>query len=233
MVLNLALMVLRLARMVQSIASMMLWFAPMVLKLAPLVLRLGLMVQWLAPKVQRFALMVLRLARMVLKLALMVQWLAPMVQWLDPLAMSKNYKWESRLELIICIYLIQAVFIVKHVNKQIQYYGCSRILLLRTCSGAEQRIILYPPQYSPQKEWRRDGGADPSFTDCPMGIPPRRNSRQKLELDNLPNRTSSRDGGGGCWRRWRISFARNRAAERSTSSRRQGCLDGIVRENRF
>ena len=72
------------------------------------------------------------------------------------------------------------------------------ILFLRTCSGAEQRIILDPPQYSPQKEQRRDGGADPSFTDRPMRIPPRRNSRRKLEPDNLPNRTSSRNGGEGC-----------------------------------
>ena len=37
-------------------------------------------------------------------------------------------------------------FIVKHVNKQTQYYGCSMIPFLRTCSGAEQRIILDPPQ---------------------------------------------------------------------------------------
>ena len=43
-----------------------------------------------------------------------------------------------------------------------------------------------------------DGGADPSFTDHPMRIPPRRNRRRKLEPDNLLNRTSSRDGGGGC-----------------------------------
>ena len=86
----------------------------------------------------------------------------------------------------------------KNVNKHIQYYGCSMIIIKRTCSGAEQRIILDPPQYSPQKEWRRDGGADPSFTDRLMRIPLRRNSRRKLEPDNLPNRTSSRDGGGGC-----------------------------------
>ena len=86
----------------------------------------------------------------------------------------------------------------RNVNKHIQYYGCSMIIMKRSCSGAEQRFFLDPPLYCPQKERRRDGGADPSFTDRRMRIPPRRNSRRKHEPDNLLNRTLSRDGGGGC-----------------------------------
>ena len=53
-------------------------------------------------------------------------------------SLDKNWKY---------IFNLSGIY-TQNVNKKIQYYGCSILIIKRTCSGAEQRIILEPPQKS-------------------------------------------------------------------------------------
>ena len=55
--------------------------------------------------------------------------------------------------------------------------------------GTENRplayVVMYPPQYSPQKEQRSNGGADPSFSGNTMRVMSRRNLRRKIKPYSL------------------------------------------------
>ena len=47
------------------------------------------------------------------------------------------------------------------------------------------KVVVYLPQYSPQKEQRSFGGADPTISRCKVRIPLRRNLSRKVEPERL------------------------------------------------
>ena len=77
------------------------------------------------------------------------------------------------------------------------------------------------PQYSPQKEWRSNGGADPSFPSCTVRIPPRRNLRWKMKAYFLPG---YRVLNHNRWRRQKLTWSQKPIQNRTSTNRGKSCI---------